>query len=334
MTILSAIKKNISNKEYIYNLIDIFCRIYLSFYTRIRPLFTMKEKGKLPLAYQIKNYYFSKRIQKLIPNSIEKYKTVKNLDLKQGKKIIWICWYQGQEKMPEVVKTCYQSVIKNSKDYQVKLIDEQWIISSNLISKNMIDKWKNKEIGDALFSDIVRHTVLSIEGGIWLDATCYLNKPLSDELLNYAHYSAKNLKKFPMWFQYIYTEEWTSYFLESKKNSYTESFLRDALLEYWNNHKYMIDYLLVNYIAKYGRENIETIRSEYEAIPPNNYFIEEYGTKMNQIYDEKLFEFQSETTDVYKLSYKYPVESMIEGKKTFYGYIKEKNAIDKHNYGN
>lgn len=334
MAILLAIKQNIINGEYIYNIFDVLCRIYLSYYKRIRQKLNIREKDKIPIIFRMKNFYLSKRIPKLIPNTIKKYNSITTLNTSEADKKIWICWLQGEERMPDIVKLCYQSVKDNANGYKVQLVTEDWLNKNKIVSEDLMGKWHSKVIGNTLFSDVIRHELLSRRGGIWLDATCYVTQPISMKLLNYSYYSAKNLKKFPMWFQYIFTEEWTSYFLVSKKKSYTECFLRDALYEYWENHNYMLDYLLQNYIAKYGRENIKEIKDEYKLIPTNNQYIEEYGTKMNEVIDIKKFKKRKEVTSIFKLTYKNELKNSSKGEPTFYEYIKKRTSIGKCNNGN
>ena len=35
---------------------------------------------------------------------------------------VWVCWLQGEEKMPDIVRICYKSLLKHSADKKVNLV--------------------------------------------------------------------------------------------------------------------------------------------------------------------------------------------------------------------
>ena len=93
-------------------------------------------------------------------------------------KVIWICWFQGWDKAPDIAHTCVQSWRYHNPDWKINLIDnnniEQYVPLDAILpglNTNNISK-----------SDILRITLLKYHGGIWADATCFCNKPLDEWL--------------------------------------------------------------------------------------------------------------------------------------------------------
>ena len=92
-------------------------------------------------------------------------------DIHKGEDIIWICWLQGKENAPDIIKCCLNSVKENSRDFLVKIINESNLDSYVTLPDYIIRKWKQGIIPNALFSDLIRLELLIKYGGLWLDST-------------------------------------------------------------------------------------------------------------------------------------------------------------------
>jgi hypothetical protein len=86
-------------------------------------------------------------------------------------KILWTYWH-SLEKMPEFVKKCIESWRIHNSDYIIN------VVTSKTLSKYVgfeesykIKHWKFMDSVQRM-SDLVRLSVLSKYGGIWLDASC------------------------------------------------------------------------------------------------------------------------------------------------------------------
>ena len=55
----------------------------------------------------------------LLKELIQKYSCEKLIH--DNSKKVWICWLQGMENAPEIVKKCYDSVRKNLSDKEIKM---------------------------------------------------------------------------------------------------------------------------------------------------------------------------------------------------------------------
>lgn len=98
-------------------------------------------------------------------------------------KVIWWCWLQGLDEAPQIVKTCYASLVQEFKGskvqegqgisgvYEIKVIDaENWKEYIELPGY-IVKKWEKKQIPPALFSDLLRLELLIKYGGTWIDST-------------------------------------------------------------------------------------------------------------------------------------------------------------------
>lgn len=83
-------------------------------------------------------------------------------------------WLQGLDNAPLVVRKCYQSWQKHNAGWHPVFLDENNI--SDYITL------KNTGVLQQAFSDIVRINLLAKYGGVWVDATCFCNRPLDEWL--------------------------------------------------------------------------------------------------------------------------------------------------------
>jgi hypothetical protein len=82
-------------------------------------------------------------------------------------KIIWSFW-DGEQ--PPIVKACIDSWKRMAPDYEIRLLDKE--------STKDIQQFKISEISPQRYAEFVRLDRLSKYGGVWIDASVYLTKPL------------------------------------------------------------------------------------------------------------------------------------------------------------
>lgn len=124
-------------------------------------------------------------IADFLSGKIEQVVTVARKPELVGKKIIWQFWQQGiDEKTPGLVRTCLDSVKKHSNGYEVILLSKATL--NEYIDELPDFIWKKFGTGGFDFpkiANLVRLQLLSAYGGVWLDATIYLTKPLEESWL-------------------------------------------------------------------------------------------------------------------------------------------------------
>ena len=92
---------------------------------------------------------------------------------------IFVCWLQGEEAMPPVVKACYASIKHFAQNHPVVLITSENLSQWVAIPDHILRKVGEGKITLTHFSDIIRANLIAKYNAIWLDATIYLTAPLN-----------------------------------------------------------------------------------------------------------------------------------------------------------
>lgn len=113
---------------------------------------------------------------------------------------IWICWWQGEANMPDIVKVCYASAKHHAGQHPVILITEQNYQEYATMPDYILQKVKNHEISLTHFSDMLRINLLKEHGGIWADSTLLFTRDV-DSIMNpdTDFYTCHHTAKTPMW---------------------------------------------------------------------------------------------------------------------------------------
>lgn len=91
-------------------------------------------------------------------------------------KIIWRYWATGWETAPFVVKKCTESIHRYASDYEIIDIDDKNVENYIQLPEKLLN---TKNFPVQTKSDLIRIMLLAKYGGVWIDATIFLNKPLS-----------------------------------------------------------------------------------------------------------------------------------------------------------
>ena len=97
---------------------------------------------------------------------------------------IWVCWLQGENKMPSIVKKCLESITNHSNGHSVNLITIDNYSEYIDIDKKFLQRYYNGTLLPAHLADLFRLKLLADYGGLWIDATIYLIKDLEDIYFN------------------------------------------------------------------------------------------------------------------------------------------------------
>ena len=232
---------------------------------------------------------------------------------------IWVCWWQGEENMPEVVKVCYRSIKKLSGKHPVVLITEENLKNYVQLPQFIMDKYAAGIISRTHFSDILRFYLLKEYGGIWMDITNFLTAEIDSFVpVDSTFYSYKHITEYNNVSQGL----WTSYFNASGKGNIIPSYLYESLVSYWNKTDKLEDYLLLDFIFKLGYDNIPAMKKIIDSIP-----LKEIGTMrkiMNRKWNGEEWKRYFIQAPFQKLSYKkYVNKTTKKGEKTHYAYMVE-----------
>lgn len=95
-------------------------------------------------------------------------------------KKIWFLWIQGKGDMPVVVSACYESWLKHNPDWEIVFLNLEEAIA--LTDLDSVIYNRQSKIPNVVISELVRINLLARHGGVWVDATCFCQKPLDDWL--------------------------------------------------------------------------------------------------------------------------------------------------------
>lgn len=265
------------------------------------------------------------RIYNSYADTISQYKKIEYKPIPQTEDYpIWVFWWQGINRMPEVVQICYNSILQNAENHPVCLITEknynQYI--SNLPHLNEILSCLEKgTLIYAHFSDIVRTYLLYTYGGAWIDATVLLTDKIDKIVTNRLFVSGRRcsdkLKNS------ITQGKWTSYFIFANKGNLLFKFIHEILTRQITEKGYILDYLMMDFCFIIAYENFPYVKEIQEQSPiyPDNIF--SLMNCLNEEIDERQYESLIKDNPFQKLTYKRKcLELTNNNKLTYYGYLK------------
>lgn len=203
------------------------------------------------------------------------------------KKVIWTAWLQGEKDIPYAIELCLKSMERQREEYDLQVITLDNVEKFIDIDTNIIDKLKKNEISYAHFTDYIRVKLLSKYGGVWLDATQYMIRPIPEEVWDYdllVWNKVIDTTEFNLYASIPFVEEFNNGFLIAKKQGLfykfateiTENLLFDPILQldYFSNFKAYIK----------GVKEISVLKSEWNRMKPINV----YGLITRQRWNEPI----------------------------------------------
>ncbi|WP_413728012.1 capsular polysaccharide synthesis protein [Sodalis sp. RH19] len=236
-----------------------------------------------------------------------------------NEKKIWICWFQGEDAAPALVKKCIGSIRSSSRGHEVVVITDNNYADYVSIPSYIVGKYESGIISKTHFSDILRSCLLHERGGLWLDATifCLNDLPLAFFESNFCTLKSNR----PEDKVHISHGKWTGYCMSANCQYKLISFLRECFFEYWKNETKLIDYFLIDYIIKIAYLSFDDVKEDIDALPclgDNRDLL--MSLLMNEFNDEDNKKLLADDIKIYKLSYKIDCSKSISSNKTFYDF--------------
>lgn len=232
---------------------------------------------------------------------------------------IWMCWWQGLDSAPEIVKACVESVRRNAGGREVIIITDKNVDEYTQFPDWIRDLHKKGILSRTHISDLLRLDLLAKYGGMWLDSTFYCCRPLTADV-----YSA------PLWSikrpDYLHASVASGMFANYSfgcNETYRKVFavIRDYFLEYWEKEDYLVDYLLTDYLIVLAQRHDPWIAEAFNKIQPNNPQCDELFKILDHPYSEKQWKELSENTDLFKLTWKQDFPDSYSERPTFYSQV-------------
>lgn len=267
--------------------------------------------------------YFKSKYSDII-NETQKYINVPQKELTQYP--IWVFWGQGIDKMPPLIKACYKQLTKNNSN--ITLLTFTNLKDYLSLDKVIYDKVSAGIISWANFSDIIRTTLITKYGGLWIDATVWVNGTIPiDRLMQFELFTPNGKVKqdnrsVQFWTSFEWN--WSSWCLCAKHpNSRLFYFISSLLQAIAKRENVWPDYVIQDYLIYFACRNYSDIRKDMEEIKGiagenRNTF----AAIMNNPFNEDEYRKLMSSDLFFKLSFRSSwKEYTNDGKLTFYGYI-------------
>lgn len=231
---------------------------------------------------------------------------------------VWVCWLQGMEKAPEIVKKCYQSLLDNLDDREIILLTSENYKSWVSFPSHIQEKIDDGTITHTHMTDFLRLELLEHYGGTWIDATVFC--------------SGNNIPSF-IWESdlFIYqimkpgldahAQRTSSWFITACTNHSMVMLVKELLYEYWKTHTKMVDYFLIHDFVELA---LEAYPEEWmKVVPVSSSLPHILLLRFEQQYDDNVWQATKKMTAFHKLSWKFSEEQMMAMQKpgTFYDVV-------------
>lgn len=226
--------------------------------------------------------------------------------------IVWICWFQGIENAPPIVRKCVQSVKDHLPDKQIVIITEENIRQYVQFPDYIWDKWKRGIITHTHMTDLLRLELLITYGGMWLDATVLCT---STEIPDF--YFDSDL----FFYQCLkpgrdgnstYISSWL---ISAKSNNKLLMACRYLCYAYWKDHNDLVDYFLLH---DFMAIVMDFYPNEWNAvIPKDNAAPHVLLLRLFEPFDQRMWNAIKDQTPFHKLTYKFD-EEQAKIKGTYY----------------
>lgn len=261
-----------------------------------------------------------------------KYKNVKKiddeysslLDLSKPKdieipKVIYFFWYDGMFHMPTIPQMCIKQLHKlYSKDYKIVFVDKDNYKSLVNIDSLFVNAFESKQITIQTFSDILRFSLLSQNGGVWIDSTVFIPKRIEfAKLAKEGFYSFVTNEHFKFFKYKEYEISWSTFIIATSKNHPISNNMVKLFKEYivrnkTNNIYFLVDiFLMLNYINKVGNDCISKNKESNLIQGDFTYLAENLNAKFVDKVIEECFKCPQKLNWRFKVA-EYKTDSLIK----------------------
>ena len=291
----------------------------LNFYTLGGFLFLYRPLDIFYRMAEKKHAFVLSYLRKELSDVIEKYRNIsEKLSTETYPRRIWILWWQGKDTAPELVKACISSVERNSNGAEVILITKDNISKYIDIPEYILEKKEKDWISFAQLSDIIRFLLLEKYGGLWLDATVFVAKEMTEDYFHYYFYSQHT-----KWQKTCFVQHnlYHGFIIGSRPHAKLVSFAREMFLEYWKTHDTLVDYLMIDYILMIAYQEFSDVRTEIDSLPWSSERLYDLVHLLSEPYKEEEAAKLFSDCIFSKLDWHKKYKEKTEGRETYYSHI-------------
>ncbi|WP_288162059.1 capsular polysaccharide synthesis protein [Dubosiella newyorkensis] len=256
------------------------------------------------------------RLRKKYKSFIREFVESNNFEgsLYQSSKKVWVCWLQGFNNAPLMVKKCILSQQKYLPNREYIIINEENYSKYVTFPDYIVDKIDRGLISKTHFSDLLRLELLNKYGGTWIDATVFITREVPSYMLNSELFVFQDLKPGADGHSTVIS----SWFMTAQAGNRIISLTLALLYEYWRKNNKLKDYFLLHDFFQLA---IEAYPDEWsKVIPFSNSTPHILLLRLFDPFDEKTWNAIKEQTPIHKLSYKFE-EKNFKKKDTYFSKI-------------
>ena len=213
---------------------------------------------------------------------------------------VWVCWLQGMENAPELVRRCYRSLQENLGNRDIIVLTEDNYREYVQFPAHIQSKIDSGMITRTHMSDLLRLELLLNYGGTWIDATVFCSGgEIPDYMLESDLFVFQTLKPGADGQPTVIS----SWFMTACTHHPILELTRALLYKYWEKHKDLVDYFLIHDFFQLA---IEAYPEQWAKVMPFS-----SGTphilllRLFEPWDETIWNAVTEMTPFHKLSYKF-----------------------------
>lgn len=276
--------------------------------TRILDMKLFKNILSGEMKANIKNYLYFNFLKQKYSSFLKKYKLASKTVHSYSNKV-WVCWLQGEENAPELVKKCIECVRKVFFNKEIIVITEENFNDYAQFPDFILQKYRDGKISKTHFSDLLRLQLLIQNGGIWIDSTCLITE-YPEYIDNEPLFVFQNRERGD---DSIAASSW---FISSEKENPILTLTRDMLFDWWKNQNKLYHYFLVHFFFTMATQ---FYNEQWRQVPfYSNLTCLILQRELFNKYSEKRFNQIKKMSAVHKLTYKFKNKDISE---TFYDFI-------------
>lgn len=258
------------------------------------------------------------RLRKQYAPFIEKFKngdSERIMLAKEHSNKVWVCWLQGMENAPTIVKKCYQSLQDNLVDREIILLTNdnyrEWVTFPEHIQQ----KIDNGTITRTHMTDFLRLELLEHYGGTWIDATVFCSGKNIPEYIWNSDFFIYQIMKPGL---DGHAQRTSSWLITACTNHPIVILVKELLYEYWKTNNKLVDYFLIHNFVELA---IEAYPDEWmRVIPVSSSIPHILLLRLEEQYNEEVWKETKKMTPFHKLSWKFSEEQLqsMTQKGTYY----------------
>jgi hypothetical protein len=171
-------------------------------------------------------------------------------------RVLWLCWMQGWDQAPPLVRKCLASWQQHHRDWDVRALD----LTDLRLLLDLPDL-RGKQITPTSFSDLARIMLLHEFGGVWADATLLCRRPLESWLPAQMH------SGFFAFDRPGGSRPLSSWFLAAHEGNELVGRWCAAVLDYWRQRDRSDDYFWFHHLFAQLHQRDATVRQVWARTP-------------------------------------------------------------------